>query len=137
MAYLQVTHTQTKILSNRDVLFKYLNKNLVFVATVSPRASGLVGAAIPEESTLVAYLIDTITGRILHRVSHPNMQGPVHAVSNTHICTFSHHDTLRTPVGDVFAGFHIQKGFKDYCHLVFLVHYLQIKYLGHSGLVSF
>lgn len=44
-----------------------------------------MGAAIPEDSTLVAYLIDTITGRILHRVSHPNMQGPVHAVSNTHI----------------------------------------------------
>lgn len=76
----EVTHTQTKVLPNRDVLFKYLNKNLVFVATVTPRAPGLVGAANPEESTMVAYLIDTVTGRILHRVAHPNMQGPVHAV---------------------------------------------------------
>lgn len=79
---LQVTHTQTKVLPNRDVLFKYLNKNLVFVATITPKAPGLVGAANPEESIMVAYLIDTVSGRILHRVSHPNMQGPVHAVSN-------------------------------------------------------
>lgn len=79
---LQVTHTQTKVLPSRDVLFKYLNKNLVFVATVTPKAPRLAGAANPEESTMVAYLIDTVSGRILHRVSHPNMQGPVHAVSN-------------------------------------------------------
>lgn len=71
------------MLPNRDVLFKYLNKNLVFVATVTPRAPGLVGAANPEESTMVAYLIDTVTGRILHRVAHPNTQGPVHAVSDS------------------------------------------------------
>jgi hypothetical protein len=79
---LQVSHTQTKVLPDRDVLFKYLNKNLVFVATVTPKSKDVVGAAIPEESTMVAYLIDTVSGRILHRISHPNMQGPVHAVSN-------------------------------------------------------
>jgi hypothetical protein len=28
----------------------------------------------------VAYLIDSVTGQILHRVTHPSMQGPVHAV---------------------------------------------------------
>lgn len=70
------------MLANRDVLFKYLNKNLVFVATVTPRAPEAMGAAVPEESTLVAYVIDTITGRIIHRVTHPAMQGPIHAVSS-------------------------------------------------------
>ena len=78
---LQVSYTQTKVLPNRDVLFKYLNKNLVFVATVTPKPQEQVGAANPE-STMVAYLIDTVSGRILHRISHPNTQGPVHAVSN-------------------------------------------------------
>jgi len=29
---------------------------------------------------LVVYLIDTVTGRILHRVTHHGSQGPVHAV---------------------------------------------------------
>lgn len=76
----EVTHTQTKVLSNRDILFKYLNKNLVFVATVAPKDKSQVGAVSPEEKTLVVYLVDTVTGRILHRVSHPNMQGLVHAV---------------------------------------------------------
>ncbi|KAG0624001.1 hypothetical protein M758_3G216900 [Ceratodon purpureus] len=76
----EVSHTQTKVLPNRDVLFKYLNKNLVFVATVTPKNKDVVGTANPEDSTLVAYLIDTVSGRILHRISHPNMQGPVHAV---------------------------------------------------------
>jgi len=29
---------------------------------------------------VVAYLIDSVTGQILHRITHPSMQGPVHAV---------------------------------------------------------
>ncbi|CAM6003737.1 unnamed protein product [Sphagnum balticum] len=75
----EVVHTQAKVLGNREVLFKYLNKNMIFVATVTPKSVGLLGAASPEDSTVVAYLIDTVTGRILHRVTHPSMQGPVHA----------------------------------------------------------
>lgn len=73
-------HTQTKILGNRDALYKYLSKNLIFVATVTPKAAQHIGAATPEEAGMVAYFIDTVTGRILYRVSHPSMQGPVTAV---------------------------------------------------------
>lgn len=76
----QAVHTQSKILGSRDVLYKYLNKNMIFVATVTPKAAQHIGSATPEEAGLVAYLIDTVTGRVLHRVSHPFMQGPVHAV---------------------------------------------------------
>ncbi|KAG6553490.1 hypothetical protein Mapa_004402 [Marchantia paleacea] len=78
----EAVHTQSKILGSRDVLYKYLNKNLIFVATVTPKAAQHIGNATPEEAGLVAYLIDTVTGRVLHRVSHPFMQGPVHAVFN-------------------------------------------------------
>ncbi|CAK9207129.1 unnamed protein product [Sphagnum troendelagicum] len=53
---------------------------MIFVATVNPKSGGLSGAASPEDSTVVAYLIDSVTGQILHRVTHPSMQGPVHAV---------------------------------------------------------
>lgn len=76
----EVVHTQAKVLTNQDVLYKYLNKNVLFVATVAPRGSGKIGEASPEESWLVAYIIDTVTGGIIHRVKHPNMHGPVHAV---------------------------------------------------------
>jgi hypothetical protein len=76
----QVVHTQTKILGNRDALYKLLSKNLIFVATLTPKAAQNIGDATPEEAGMQAYLIDTVSGRILHRVSHPSMQGPVHAV---------------------------------------------------------
>ncbi|TVU16923.1 hypothetical protein EJB05_32927 [Eragrostis curvula] len=76
----EVVHTQAKIIGDHDVMYKYLSKNLVFVATVSPKAAGDIGSALPEEASLVAYLIDAVTGRILHRVTHHGAQGPVHAV---------------------------------------------------------
>lgn len=79
---LQVVHTQAKVTSEQDVMYKYISKNLLFVATVAPKASGHIGSADPDEAWLVVYLIDTITGRILHRMTHHGAQGPVHAVSS-------------------------------------------------------
>lgn len=80
---LKVVHTQAKIIADQDVMYKYLSKSLIFVATVSPKAAGEIGSAAPEEASLVAYLIDAVSGRILHRVTHHGAQGPVHAVSIT------------------------------------------------------
>lgn len=80
MVFGQVVHTQAKVLTNQDVLYKYLNKNTLFVATVAPRGSGFIGETSPEENWLVVYVIDTVTGQILHRLRHPSMHGPVHAV---------------------------------------------------------
>ncbi|KAL5538788.1 hypothetical protein UlMin_043921 [Ulmus minor] len=76
----EVVHTQAKAIADQDLLYKYISKNILFVATVSPKASDKIGTATPEESTLVVYLIDTITGRVLHRMTHHGAQGPVHAV---------------------------------------------------------
>lgn len=78
---LQVVHTQAKVLTDQDVMYKYISKNLLFVATVAPKATGEIGSVTPEESWLVVYLIDTVTGRILYRMTHHGAQGPVHAVS--------------------------------------------------------
>mgnify|MGYP006872769157 CR=1 FL=1 len=52
----------------------------LFVATVAPKGFGKIGEVSPEESWLVVYIIDTVTGHILYRLKHPNMHGPVHAV---------------------------------------------------------
>ncbi|PQM34223.1 hypothetical protein Pyn_29537 [Prunus yedoensis var. nudiflora] len=76
----EVVHTQAKAIADEDVMFKYISKNLLFVATVAPKGSGPIGTATPEESWLTVYLIDTVTGRILHRMTHHGSQGPVHAV---------------------------------------------------------
>ncbi|KAL9262011.1 ER membrane protein complex subunit 1-like protein [Drosera capensis] len=76
----EVVHTQAKSMGDRDVKYKYVSKNILFVATVAPKATGGVGSVGPDESWLVVYLIDTVTGRILHRMTHLGSQGPVHAV---------------------------------------------------------
>ncbi|CAN1218754.1 ER membrane protein complex subunit 1 [Linum perenne] len=76
----EVVHTQAKIISDQDAMFKYISKNLLFVATVAPKASGDIGSSTPDESWLIVYLVDTITGRILHRMTHNGAQGPVQAV---------------------------------------------------------
>ncbi|KAF5207425.1 Er membrane protein complex subunit [Thalictrum thalictroides] len=76
----EVVHTQAKVVADHDLMYKYISKNLLFTATVAPKAAGEVGSVTPEESWLVVYLIDSITGRILHRVTHHGSQGPVHAV---------------------------------------------------------
>ncbi|KAI3695762.1 hypothetical protein L1987_78762 [Smallanthus sonchifolius] len=76
----EVVHTQAKMIADEDVMYKYISKNMLFVATVSPKASGPIGSATPDESVLVVYLVDTVTGRILHRMTHLGSQGPVHAV---------------------------------------------------------
>ncbi|KAG9456106.1 hypothetical protein H6P81_000614 [Aristolochia fimbriata] len=76
----EVVHTQAKIIADHDVMYKYISKNMLFVATVSPKAAGDISSATPEEASIVIYLIDTVTGRILHRITHPGAQGPIHAV---------------------------------------------------------
>ena len=68
-------------MTDQDVMYKYISKNLLFVANVAPKAQGEIATATPEESWLVIYIIDTVTGRILHRMTHYGCQGPVHAVS--------------------------------------------------------
>ncbi|PWA92275.1 hypothetical protein CTI12_AA081280 [Artemisia annua] len=76
----EVVHTQAKVIADEDVMYKYVSKNMLFVATVSPKASGPIGSATPDEAVLAVHLVDTVTGRILHRMTHLGSQGPVHAV---------------------------------------------------------
>ena len=76
-----MVHTQTKVLTDQEVLYKYFRKSILFVVIVVPRVVGPIGTTVPEEAWLVAYLIDMVTRRILYRVTHQKMQGPVHVVS--------------------------------------------------------
>lgn len=78
---LQMVHTQAKVTADQEVMYKYVSRNLLFLASVAPKAAGPIGSVTPDESSLVVYVIDTVTGRILHRVTHHGSVGPVHAVS--------------------------------------------------------
>ncbi|KAK4396434.1 ER membrane protein complex subunit [Sesamum angolense] len=76
----EVVHTQAKVTADQEVMYKYISKNLLFLATVAPKAVGPIGSVTPDESSLVVYVIDTVTGRILHRMTHHGSQGPIKAV---------------------------------------------------------
>ncbi|KAL8526206.1 hypothetical protein ACS0TY_015431 [Phlomoides rotata] len=76
----EVVITQAKVTADQEVMYKYISKNLLFLATVVPKAVGPIGSVTPDESSMVVYVIDTVTGRILHRVTHHGSQGPIHAV---------------------------------------------------------
>lgn len=51
-----------RVLGDRNVLYKYLNPNLILVTTVSDHAS-----------TASFYLLDAVSGEILHSVTHENV----------------------------------------------------------------
>ena len=76
-----MVHTQTKVLTDQEVLYKYVRKNVLFVVIVVPRFVGLIRTTALEEAWLVAYLIETVTRWILYQVTHQGMQGPAHGVN--------------------------------------------------------
>ncbi|KAJ6793419.1 ER membrane protein complex subunit 1 [Iris pallida] len=90
----EVVHTQAKVIADQDVMYKYISKNILFVASVAPKATGEIGSVTPEEAWLVIYLIDAVTGRILHRVTHQGAQGPICAVMSENWVVY-HYFNLR------------------------------------------
>ena len=76
-----MVHTQTNVLIDHEVLYRYVRKNILFVVIVVPRVVGPIGTTVPEEAWLVAYLIDMVNGLILYWVTHQGMKGLVHIVS--------------------------------------------------------
>ncbi|GLI60547.1 hypothetical protein VaNZ11_002704 [Volvox africanus] len=75
--------SSVKVLSDRSIKYKYLNPNLLFVATgiANGVPSDSVAAGVDSLSEEVTvHLLDTVTGRILHRQSHLGARGPVTAV---------------------------------------------------------
>ncbi|KAJ3144379.1 hypothetical protein HDU89_008548 [Geranomyces variabilis] len=57
-----------RVLGNRSVLYKYLNPNLLALATI--KTTGGVPGAPDFTSTVFAYLLDTVTGTVHYRSEH-------------------------------------------------------------------
>ncbi|XP_063173754.1 ER membrane protein complex subunit 1-like isoform X2 [Candoia aspera] len=66
-------HSQGRVMGDRSVLYKSLNPNLLAVVTESTDAH-------PERSFIGIYLIDGVTGRIIHSSVQKKAEGPVHIV---------------------------------------------------------
>ncbi|KAG2424507.1 hypothetical protein HXX76_014388 [Chlamydomonas incerta] len=81
--------SSVKVLSDRTIKYKYLNPNLLFVATGLANGAALDG----DDSTAVtAHLVDTVTGRVLYSQSHAGARGPVTAVVSENLVLYHFRD---------------------------------------------
>jgi hypothetical protein len=89
-----------QILGDRSLKYKYINPNLLFVATApsnSPADSSTAAAGrkVPaDEQQVSVALINTVSGAVLHQQVHSGAAGPAHAVVSEHWVVY----TLRDPV---------------------------------------
>ena len=92
----EVVHTPARIFfGNRTVREKYLNPNLFALATVQAGTSSTAGTA-----ALTVYLVDGVTGRVVHSVVHRGARGPVHMVLTENSCVYHY----RTAAGAFRLG---------------------------------
>ncbi|XP_035238782.1 ER membrane protein complex subunit 1 isoform X1 [Anguilla anguilla] len=66
-------HSQGRVMGDRSVLYKYLNPNLLAVVTESTDTH-------QERSFVGTFLVDGVTGRIIHEAVQRKARGPVHCV---------------------------------------------------------
>ncbi|XP_040278633.1 ER membrane protein complex subunit 1 isoform X2 [Bufo bufo] len=66
-------HSQGRVMGDRSVLYKYLNPNLLALITESIDTH-------PDRCFIGIYLIDGVTGRIMHSSVQRKAKGPVHLV---------------------------------------------------------
>ncbi|XP_019633907.1 PREDICTED: ER membrane protein complex subunit 1-like isoform X2 [Branchiostoma belcheri] len=64
-------HSQGRVLSDRSVMYKYLNPNLLAVMTEG------IERDVP---LLTLYLVDAVTGQVVYSMQHKRASGPVHLV---------------------------------------------------------
>eukprot|EP00056_Hartaetosiga_gracilis_P005256 m.82838 g.82838 ORF g.82838 m.82838 type:complete len:940 (+) comp12103_c0_seq4:17-2836(+) len=58
------------IRGDKGVLYKYLNPNLIAIATLTPY--------VKKSAVMTIYLLDTVKGAFIHRAEHTGVRGPVH-----------------------------------------------------------
>uniref|UniRef100_A0ABD2XHY3 ER membrane protein complex subunit 1 n=1 Tax=Trichogramma kaykai TaxID=54128 RepID=A0ABD2XHY3_9HYME len=75
-------HSQGRVLSDRSVLYKYVNPNLVVVVT-----QGVEGS---QKNTLNLYLLDVVSGLMIFSLSHKRTKGPVHIVHSENWVVYSY-----------------------------------------------
>ena len=88
------------VTGKHNVLFKYLNPNLLLVSTISEATPFFKSRLSQQESgsSVHLYAIDAVTGRVVYHVAHPNSAGPTHLVLSENWVAHSYWSTrhLRT-----------------------------------------
>ncbi|XP_025909423.1 ER membrane protein complex subunit 1 isoform X1 [Nothoprocta perdicaria] len=79
-------HSQGRVMGDRSVLYKSLNPNLLAVVTESTDTH-------PERTFIGIYLIDGVTGRIIHSSVQKKAKGPVHIVHSENWVVYQYWNT--------------------------------------------
>lgn len=75
-------HSQGRVLPDRSVYYKYVNPNLIAVATISEDPI--------HKHVLNIYLVDGVTGFILYSTSHKRAKDPIHLVHSENWLVYSY-----------------------------------------------
>ncbi|XP_020295195.1 ER membrane protein complex subunit 1 isoform X2 [Pseudomyrmex gracilis] len=75
-------HSQGRVLSDRSVLYKYINPNLVAVVTE--------GIGLAHKNTLNLYLLDVVSGAIIFSITHKRVRSPIHIVHSENWLVYSY-----------------------------------------------
>ncbi|KAL1121968.1 hypothetical protein AAG570_003376 [Ranatra chinensis] len=75
-------HSQGRVLGDRSVLYKYINPNLVALATLSQDPI--------HKSVLSVFLLDVVSGRVILSVVHKRASEPIHVVHSENWVAYSY-----------------------------------------------
>ncbi|KAK2577572.1 hypothetical protein KPH14_012733 [Odynerus spinipes] len=75
-------HSQGRVLSDRSVLYKYINPNLVAVVTE--------GIGSTHKNTFNLYLLDVVSGAMIFSIVHKRVRGPFHIVHSENWLVYSY-----------------------------------------------
>nr|XP_022904767.1 ER membrane protein complex subunit 1 [Onthophagus taurus] len=75
-------HSQGRVLADRSVLYKYVNPNLIALATLTEDPI--------HKHVLSVYLIDGVTGLIIYSINHKRAKEPIHLVHSENWVVYSY-----------------------------------------------
>ncbi|XP_012531273.1 ER membrane protein complex subunit 1 isoform X4 [Monomorium pharaonis] len=75
-------HSQGRVLSDRSVLYKYINPNLVAIVTE--------GIGHAHKNALNLYLLDVVSGAMIFSITHKRVRGPIHIVHSENWLVYSY-----------------------------------------------
>lgn len=97
------THSPARVLGDRGILYKYVNPNVIALMT-----EGTSGDSCTPEQTVNVYLVDGVTGALVHSVHHQKSRGPTRMVHSENWLVYSYFNTKtrRTEVSslEMFEG---------------------------------
>lgn len=99
----EVLHSPARVLGDRGILYKYVNPNLLAIMT-----EGTYGEPCNPESSINIYLIDGVTGALMHSVHQPKSRSPARLLHSENWILYSYYNTKarRTEVSslEMFEG---------------------------------